>query len=183
MTDAGEWLTRGSAIVALACYAFSLGLRMSARGRHSRLVRARVICTIGCGIFLAHVMVAFQLVHHWSHAAAYEATARETFEVVGWNWGGGLFANYAFTAVWLIDVLWWWRGLESYEARSRWIDWVLYGFLAFMAFNATVVFGEGPARWFGMVATIALLIVWAGSLRQRTATDESAESSCRPWID
>ena len=45
-------------------------------------------------------------------------------------WGGGLYLNYLFTAVWVADVLCWWRGLAWYAARPRWLDLALHGFLA-----------------------------------------------------
>jgi hypothetical protein len=155
MTPA-DLLTRGTAIAALALYALALALRMSARRRHNRLAAARLLWTAGCAVFLAHVACAFQFVHHWSHSAAYDATARETFEVFGWNWGGGLYANDAFTFIWVLDTAWWWGGLDVYEARPRWLEWFVQAFLAFMAFNATVVFGHGPARWLGIAASAGL---------------------------
>ncbi len=44
----------------------------------------------------------------WSHAAAYAHTATQVAAGVGLNWGGGIYANYAFTALWLVEVGWWW---------------------------------------------------------------------------
>ena len=33
-------------------------------------------------------------------------SARQTAEVFGLDWGGGLYVNYAFTAAWVADVAW-----------------------------------------------------------------------------
>ena len=164
--DLGESLTRGTALAALALYAVGLALRIAARGRRERLAAARAFWTAGCAVFLVHVACAFEFIHHWSHAAAYEATARETFAVVGWNWGGGLYANYAFTLVWVLDAAWWWGGIDRYAARSRWIEWCVQALLAFMAFNATVVFGHGMTRWFGLAACASLALLFVQNRRR-----------------
>jgi hypothetical protein len=107
------------------------------------------------------VIFAFQFYYHWSDATAYTATARRTAEVVGLDWGAGLYANYAFTLVWVLDVCWWWFGLDRYEARPRGVAWAVQGFLGFMAFNATVVFGTGAVRWLGLFACFLLAVTWA----------------------
>jgi len=163
--ESGEFLTRWTVRVALALFVLALLLRLRAAGRRSRLAQARLAWTAGCAAFLLHVVCAFEFYHHWSHAAAYAATARQTAAVVGWNWGGGLYANYLFALLWAADVLWWWRGLESYEMRGPYIDWAVTGFLLFIAFNATVVFGQGPIRWFGLAGCALLLLAIAGRFR------------------
>jgi hypothetical protein len=157
--DTGELLTRGAACLAMTLLGVGLALGWTARGLAPRLARARLAWTAGCLVFVLHVACAFGFYHGWSHAAAYAATARETAVLVGWDWGGGLYANYLFTLVWAADAAWWWRGLESYESRHRSIDWAVQGFLLFMVFNATVVFGQGPVRWLGLAAFVLLLTV------------------------
>jgi hypothetical protein len=109
---------------------------------------------------LLHTACAFQFYHHWSHRAAYEATARQTAEVVGLSWGGGLYANYVFAALWAADACWWWYGPESCLARPRSLEWAVQGFLGFIAFNATVVFGTGAVRWMGLAACLFLAALW-----------------------
>jgi hypothetical protein len=148
----GEILTRWTVRVALALYVLSLTLRAWAAGRSTWLSLARLAWTGGCMVFLLHIVCAFQFYHHWSHAAAYEATAQRTAEVTGLNWGGGLYANYVFAAVWLLDVGWWWLDSRCYLARRRMIEWSIQGLLGFIAFNATVVFGRGAIRWAGLAA-------------------------------
>ncbi len=156
----GELLTRWSAVLALSLYVLSLALRTTANGSRPRLVRARAAWTAGCFFFLVHVASAFQFYHHWSHAAAYAATAQRTRELAGFEWGGGLYANYAFTLLWLTDASFWWRGLDHYEARPRPVEWAVQCFLGFMALNGTVVFGTWAVRWFGLGACLLLAAMW-----------------------
>jgi len=155
----GELLTRWTARVALALYVLGLAVRVRGAGHQPRLDMARLFWTGGCLAFLLHTTSAFQFYHHWSHRTVYEATARRTAEVVGLDWGGGLYANYGFAAVWTADVCWWWLAPGRYLARPRGLEWALQGFLGFMAFNATVVFGAGAVRWIGMAACLFLAAV------------------------
>jgi len=154
--DSGELLTRWSVRLAVALYVLALTLRISARGREAWQAWARLFWTGGCLAFLLHMAFAFQFYHHWSNNAAYEATARQTAEVVGLDWGGGLYANYAFAIVWSIDAGCWWCGLRRYEVRSRIAEWLIQGYLAFIIFNATVVFGTEAIRWLGVAAYLIL---------------------------
>lgn len=171
--DAGEALTRWTVRTALALYVLALVLRSGASGRVRWLGRARLAWTAGCAAFVLHVVCAFHYYHGWSHAAAYAATAEGTAQVVGLAWGGGLFANYLFTLVWAADVGWWWGGgLGRYERRPRPVEWGVQGFLGFMAFNATVVFGRGPARRFGLACCL-LLAAGAGWLRYNRRAETS----------
>ena len=73
---------------------------------------------------------------------------------------GGLYVNYAFTLVWLADVVWWWANDASYRSRPRLIEWSVQAFLGFIAFNATIVFASGFSRWFGIAACLALVFIW-----------------------
>lgn len=68
--------------------------------------------------------------------------------------------NYLLTLVWLGDALWLLLAKQSYLVRARWITWAVQGYLAFMWFNATVVFGSWGARVFGALAALWLLAVW-----------------------
>jgi hypothetical protein len=55
--------------------------------------------------------------------------------------------------------------VEGHRNRSPWISNLWHGFFLFIAFNATVVFGHGPVRGFGLVMCVALVVVWTGSKR------------------
>jgi hypothetical protein len=173
--ETGELLTRWTVRVAAGLYVLALALRLSARDR-PWLVCARLFWTVGCFAFLLHVVCAFQFYHHWSHSVAYETTANQTADVVGLHWGGGLYANYAFALVWLVDVAWWWRGLERYEARPRYVEWTIQGFLGFMMFNATIVFGRAVARWLGLAGCLFLALMILARARRRSISSSKSGS-------
>ena len=168
----GELLTRLTVWLALCGYALGAALLLLARGRADLLNRARRAWTFGCAFFLAHVVCAFGFFHGWSHAAAYRETARQTAEVTGLHWGGGLFLNYLFALAWIADTMWWWLAPASFARRPVWLTAAWQGFLFFMVFNGTVVFGKGPVRWFGAAICAGLATVWWMSRRHRTAARE-----------
>ncbi|MEX2287847.1 MAG: hypothetical protein WD648_12210 [Planctomycetaceae bacterium] len=146
--------------VALAFYFISVAALIPG-GPSTRVNQlARAAWTMGLVFYVMHVASAFHFSHGWSHAAAYEHTARRTADVVGLDFGGGLYVNYAFTLVWLLDVAWWWRDAAGYRNRPRWNSYSLHAFFAFIVFNATVVFGEGPIRWVGLAAFTACAVWW-----------------------
>ena len=165
----GELLTKLTVWLAICAYACGAALLLVARGRAHVLARARWVWTIGCALFLAHVVCAFGFFHRWSHDAAYRETARRTAEMTGLHWGGGIFLNYLFAAVWLADTLWWWLAPASFARRPPWLASSWHAFFFFMVFNGTIVFGKGPVRWFGAAICAGLAFVWwrsrvAGSL-------------------
>ena len=167
----GKLLTLWTVRVALVAYAISLWLRMGYRKSATGLRASRLLWSAGFFAFLMHVALAFQFFHHWSHRAALAATAKQTLETVGLDWGGGLYANYLFAVIWGLDVAWWWTRPASYECRSRFIEWAVQGWLAFIAFNATVVFGAGPIRWLGLLASVVLTARWILIRDQKNPTE------------
>jgi len=122
--------------------------------------RGRWAWAIGALAALTHAALAFHLRHRWSQAAAYADTARQTGAATGLAWGGGLFFNYAFLAVWTADALWWWVAPDSFHARSRLLDRAVRGFLWFMFLNGAVVFAQGGMRWLGAAAVLAVAVAW-----------------------
>lgn len=127
----------------------------------------RALSTAGLGIFLLHVTLAFALVHGWSHARAADATARETLEVVGVSFSGGIWWNYAFTLGWTLDTALWWLAPEwRNERRLLLTGW--HVFFAFMAFFSTVVFGTEAARIVGVGGTAFLLLLAARARLSRS---------------
>lgn len=164
----GEFLTRGTIWVSIVGYtlgtvsfALSRGRTPSSPGRARWDSAARVVWTVACVSLIAHLISAFQFYHGWSHAAAYCDTARQTEELFGLNWGGGLFINYALLIAWIVDLAWWWRsGLNSYRKRPWLLVALWHGFLIFIIFNATVVFGGGFVRWVGLAICLLLTFAW-----------------------
>ena len=150
----GEVLTHATAVTAFVFYVAGVALRWV-----GSLAWSRWCWTLGCLVLVIHVGCAFEFVHHWSHQAALEATARQTAELTGINSGGGLWLNYLLVVIWLADVAYSWMARQSYESRAKWVEWAVQGFLGFMWFNATVVFGHGPSRWLGLAAMGLLVVV------------------------
>lgn len=156
----GELLTRITIWLTLASYAIGGSVYLLSRGRRRWDVVARASWAFGCASLIAHVACAFHYYHNWSQAAAFRETARQTAEVTGLDWGGGLFINYALIIGWIVDVVWWGRGLDVYRNRPRWLSAAWQGFLIFMIFNATVVFKTGLLRWIGLGICLWLFFLW-----------------------
>ena len=153
----GEWLTRWTVRLALCLYAVTVALRLTGPNYPRP---ARIAWTLGCALFLAHVGCAFHFVHGWSHARAYAETARQTRELFGLDWGGGLYFNYLFTIMWVADVAYWWAGgLDAYERRPRQVEVSMHAFIALMAFNGAVVFARGVTRWVAVAITVGLALL------------------------
>jgi hypothetical protein len=154
----GEWLTRCTIRVAVACYVGRLWIDLGT-GRSGRSQRAaQVIWTAGCAFYLLHVAAAFHFHHNWSHAAAYEHTADQTAALTGIHWGGGLYFNYAFTLLWVGDVLAWWAIPGRHAKQPAGLRWGLHAVFAFMVFNAIVVFGPPFWKPVGAIVAAALLL-------------------------
>ena len=167
----GEALTRWTVRLAVACYLIRVVLDVVHARRTGGVGiarQARWSWTVGCALYLLHVVCAFGFYHQWSHEAAYRHTARQTAEVIGIAWGGGLYFNYAFTLLWILDLAaWWLRDLDS-PYRSSPYFWTLHGVFAFMMFNATVVFGPPFWRWLaGIIALLLMVIAVVAHIRAR----------------
>lgn len=159
MTPDGDALIRWTARLAVALYTAALAARL--RGG---LGAARILWTAGCAAYFAHMAAAFHFAHGWSHAAAYEATARQSAASGGPAWGGGVWCNYLFALTWAGDAAWWWVAPRQHRTRPTWVEAAVQGYLAFIAFNAAVVFASGPARWLGVAA--CSLVAWAWRRRR-----------------
>jgi hypothetical protein len=109
------------------------------------------------------VAFAYHFYHNWSRASVYRETARQTAEVTGIDWGGGVYFNYALVIGWIIDAAYWrFRGLDAYRNRPPWLAAAWQFFLFFIVFNATVVFKTGALRWIGLG-----LCLWLAFLTNR----------------
>ncbi|HEX2521879.1 MAG TPA: hypothetical protein VHP35_07105 [Terriglobia bacterium] len=164
----GVALTKWTIWAALLGYALGAAGLMLASREPRWWSRARLAWTLGCVAYLGHVYAAFQFYHGWSHASAFEETARQTQETVGWEVGEGLFVSYFFTVVWLCDVIWWWlAGAPNYCRRPSAITIALHAFFFFIVFNATVVFESGAARWLGLALCLGLTNLWWSASKRK----------------
>jgi hypothetical protein len=76
------------------------------------------------------------------------------------HFGPGIFLSHLFTLVWTLDVARWWLRPDGYAGRPAWVGRLLHGFMAFMIFNATVVYGTGSIRWAGAALLGGLGALW-----------------------
>lgn len=138
------------------------------RDPHRAAVRARAVHAAGLVLCVVHILISFDVVHGWSHAAAVAATAEQTRALFGLNWGGGVYANYFFVAVWALDTQWWRRSggpggplsRGTSGGGSRAVTWALRAFYLIYLLNAAVVFAAGWRRALGLVLVVALAAVW-----------------------
>ena len=122
--------------------------------------RSRLVWTLGCLLYMAHVAVAFQYDYGWSHAMAHAETARQTEALFGVGWGVGIFVNYLFTVLWGVEAAWWWVAPATYRTRTGWTERAVRAIFLFMILNGAVVFVDGPMRWLGVSLVMALATTW-----------------------
>lgn len=121
----------------------------------------KLLWTAAFVFFILHVVTAFHFVHGWSHAAAYQATAQETKDKMGFAYGQGVYFNYLFLIVWGVDLFWVWRSKPTMSKVQRLLFFAGRLYLLFIAFNGIVVFKSGWLRLSGLAATGFLaLLAW-----------------------
>ncbi len=160
-----DWAIRLTAFVAFVGYIGALA-KWPGRRKSGVWPSAHSLWSLGFVAFLAHLLCAFHFEHEWSHAKALAATAQQTAEVTGTVTGMGLYFNYTFTLVWLGDCVWWRLAKLSHEKRPVWLGGIIHGFMAFMWFNATVIFGAPLGQALGWAA-LAGLAAWHLLRRRR----------------
>lgn len=128
-----------------------------------RLRLTRLCWSLAAAMLVVHIVFAFGLAHGWSH----EAAVRHVAAAGGFGWG--IVVNYAFAAVWLADAGWWWANPQSYASRPRRVGGAVHGFLAFVVFNATVVFGPPGWRVVDGALFAALAVAWRRSSSEGSA--------------
>jgi hypothetical protein len=157
----GEALTRSLAAIAVVCYLLRVLIDVWG-SRSQRIARwNRRVWTLGCLALWLHVAAAFHFIHDWSHAAAVRQTAEQTKQLTGFAFGGGVYFNYVFAAVWLLDVVLCWRRGWNDPANAPARFWTIHAVFAFMMVNATVVFGPAYWRSVGIAFAGLFAAVWA----------------------
>jgi hypothetical protein len=169
----GELMTRLPIWVMLTAYFIGAVLLTLSHRRPQVERAARWAWTIAVLSLLIHVGCAYHFYHRWSQESAYRETARQTAQLTGIEWGGGLYINYFLILCWMIDVGWWWRGLEQYRRRSATLAVIWQGFLIFVIFNATVVFKTGALRFIGIVLCGILCLLWLFEAVNRSSEKSS----------
>src|SRR5262245_43743977 len=119
--DPADLATRQTARVAVLFWALAAATLLL-----SRRSIGQVLWTLACAAYVVHVVIAFDRVHDWSHAAAYT----HVDEVSGF--GPGIFVSYFFSVLWVVDAAWWWIWPTAYESRPVWFDRPINAFVAFV---------------------------------------------------
>ena len=115
---------------------------------------------LGAVLCAVHMLLAMGIRHGWSHQSAIESTAAETQAVYGLNWGGGVYVNYAFLAVWIAELIWWRASPATYLSRPSFATWSVRTFFLIVLFNAAVVFTSGFRALAGLLLIAFLLWIW-----------------------
>jgi len=123
---------------------------------------------IGAAIAVAHVVIAMGARHGWSHDAAVAATARQTSAVYGLDWGGGVFVNYAFVVLWIVELWKWRRAPERSVSLPDALTWLARAFFFVVIVNAGIVFAGGLRRIAGAVIVLSLVASWRPDKRARS---------------
>ena len=115
-------------------------------------------CT-GCLLLWMHVIAATLLVHEGQWSAAWEHTAQETEAAVGVRTGVGVWFNLLTLIVWSVDCV---RRVSLRRTPDRpatLAERLGDGYLAFMWFQAAVVFPHGAIRFIAGAATLVLIVI------------------------
>ncbi len=173
--DLGTIVTVWSVRISMICMFCAFSLRLLDRSRDGSgetsaresalIVGARNLWLLGSFFALIHAMAAMIFAHQGSHELAFVDTAAKTKALLGVAIGAGIYFNYAFVVIWLADAMWWIAKPSSYESRNRTWNWLVYGYLSFIAINGTIVFETGTVRWVsvGGLAVLAILFYWPRS--------------------
>jgi hypothetical protein len=161
-------LVRGTMLLATVAWAAG-EVMMRRSARYDRF--ARTASTIGIALALLHVGLAFQFVYAWNHEEAIAATVRQSVDRFGWGWRGGIYVNYLFLSLWLVDVGWWWLAPVSHSSRARWFETTRLGIFVFMFVNGAIVFASGIGRLVGVASVAAAVLGSLARHRRRDSTE------------
>ena len=147
-----ELLLRWTIRITLALYGLLLARQIMGWRAGERL--ARWCWTLGFAALVGHFLTAYGQMG-WSHAAVVAHTARETEQVLGWRFSGGVWGNYLFALLWGLETVRQWTRRGRLTGTSRWI-FCLYGYLLVVVVNGAIVFAMGPIR---VVASSVCLLI------------------------
>jgi hypothetical protein len=153
----GSAVVRATILLATVAWAWAEVLKIR---RPRQVEPARRLWTAGVALALIHAGVAFDVAYEWSQDAALIDTARRTAAVTGIAWGGGIFVNYLFLALWLADALWWWVAPVAYHRRPVRLEQARLAIVLVMFANGAIVFAGNAARAVGVPAVAAVCIAW-----------------------
>ncbi|MCU0720771.1 MAG: hypothetical protein MUC83_13765 [Pirellula sp.] len=130
------------------------------------------------GIFTwIHVFASYGLVHNWSHSAVLKHTGDESYAVIGLRVPWGVYANFVFAGI--LSGYSGWMILKK-GRESAGLDTFVYFFLAFIVFNALVIFKTGPIRWIGLLGFAIVICTHLrchGAKKSQASSKESSASA------
>ena len=174
----GDWLVAATRVAetpaesaSLWAIRIALGLMVlvfaiEIRGGKSTDRTTASLWLVGALLSLGHSLGSLATFHHGSQFMAMEATAQQTQELLGIRFGAGLFVNYAFDLVWLVDAMIRMISPAIYSKLPNTYRYCTNGFLIFMAINGAIVFQSGWIRAIGLVC-IGLLLLLSWQRRKR----------------
>lgn len=127
-------------------------------------IRSRHAWLAGALLAMIHAVAAFGVFYQWNHTTAERLTALQAAQLTGVSVSGGIYVNYAFLAIWLIDAVWWSARPISYERRPRALSLAIRLFLFAIVVSGAIVFADGMARIVGVAA-----VAWVVFMRIRRA--------------
>ena len=132
-------------------------------GRKSTDRLTAILWLVGALLSMYHSLGSIATIYHGSQTMAFEATAQETEELLGIRFGAGLYVNYAFVFVWLVDALIRVVSPAIYRQLPKAYRYFTNGFLIFIAINGAIVFQSGWIRGIGLacVAMLLILSLWS----------------------
>jgi hypothetical protein len=116
------------------------------------------VWSAGALLCVTHALLALAVRYEWNHERAVSATADQTAAVYGLHWGGGIYVNYVFLAVWLADAAWWRFDAAAFLSRPCSLTILVRAFYFIVLINAAVVFASH--RFPGLILMALLLWIW-----------------------
>jgi hypothetical protein len=162
--------------LALALFVIGEAGKLSASRERSSRGWAWTIWTAGALLLALHILVALWVRHGWSHLSAVVSVREQTRTVYGLDWGGGVWVNYLFVTVWLVESAWWFAAPRSYFTRSRAAIVLTRAFYLLVLVNAAIVFAAPSRRPAGALLTLVLLWIWRDTLSTTAARTSPASS-------
>lgn len=164
---------RVSAALTLALWVW--GEWRKARRNPAQITSSALVWTLGASSLALHILIAFEVRHHWSHAAAVTETAQQTEATFGVAWGGGVWINYGFLAWWALDAIRSWRPRYALALPSSG-EWLRRAVFLFLWFNAAVVFAHGAFRLLGIAACLLVVRSWIRPLATTPGTPNAHQA-------
>ena len=128
-----------------------------------------LVWTAGAALLAAHIAIALDVRHGWSHASVARAVAEQSRRVFGVGWGGGMWMNYLFAACWIGEAFWWAAAPRDYLNRPWLLRVAMRALYALILVNAAVVFAAASRRWAGVVLIAVLAWAWRDTFSARFA--------------